>query len=523
MRKTPALLLLIALRAVAAAAAADPSRTEPAFWLDRAARDVAPAKDVVEYDGPTPRVTAFESAADLYRAAPTPANRKLLEDKLAAGETQLAAATQPWRRWYGQLIIARVYRAALKDDAAYRRHLAAADALAKFLPNRDRDTPLYRVVRGAEFAAAGDADALRRECAAATAPAPAPNATRFAWYAGVVSRCIDLGHPDGARAALDQLAADASVPSAAKDRPIADGMLTVGYSMVGDDAAALETLSRLDGPQRFRVAVILFRAARRAGQTDVTRTIESQLAGVLPPTAGPDAGVYVTQLAAAGNAPAARDIGRAALQRGPAAAPASFYASLAAGLFAAGDRESAAAALTFARDATAGTTEPRARAAALLELATAHARAADWDAMTTAAAEAARIGDVPDKELAAERGLLVDTLIDLRRWDDASRQLAPIRAKPDRDAWMPRIVIAQVRAGATDLAVANANTLQGFIRARCVRAIAIERAKRGDLDTLPAWVDQQDTPLRRAATNLAVAQVLAKQPPVASGFPPDED
>ena len=46
-----------------------------------------------------------------------------------------------------------------------------------------------------------------------------------------------------------------------------------------------------------------------------------------------------------------------------------------------------------------------------------------------------------------------------------------------------------------------------------------EVAVRGDLDTLPAWVDQQDTPLRRAATNLAVAQVLAKQPPVSAGFP----
>lgn len=516
MRITSLLLfLVIALRA----AAADPSPTAPAFWLDRAARDVAAAKDVVEYDGPFPRVTAFETAADLYRADPTPDRRKLLEDKLRAGEAQLDAATQPWRKWYGRLILARVYRADLKDDAAYRRHLAAADALGTYLPDRAKNAPLFQLVRGTELASAGDADALRTECAASAKTIP----EQLMWYARVAARCIDLGHPEGARAALDQLAADASVPSAGNSLALAQHLLAIAYATNGDDSLALDALKALDGPRRFNAALHLLRVARRTGHADVTKKVQTLLADVLPPTVGPAAGAYVSELALAGDAATARDVGRAALRRGPAGQPAPFYAALAAGLYTAGDRDTAATAIASARQALAATTDAPSRASALLWLAAAHARAGEWDAMTTASADAAKVEGVTEAELTGDREQLVETLLDLKRWDDVTRALAPIRGKPDRDAWVPRIVAAQVRAGATDLAAASAKTLDGFIRARCYRRIAIERAKRKDVADLPAWIDQMDTPLRRAATDLAIAQFLDGKPVRAAGFPPDED
>jgi len=448
MRITPILLVAIALHA----AGANPAVETPAFWLDRAARDVAAARDVIEYDGPFPRVTAFETAADLYRADPTPDRRKLLEDKLRAGEAQLDASTQPWRKWYGRLILARVYRADLKDDAAYRRHLAAADALGPYLPDRAKNAPLFRLVRGAELASAGDADALRTECAASAKTIP----EQLTWYARVAARCVDLGHTDGARAALDQLSADASVPSAANDRPLAQHLLALTYASNGDYPQAIDALSALDGPRRFNAALHTFRTARQAGRADITRKVQALLADVLPPTVGPAAGAYVSELAVNGDRTTARDVGRAALRRGPAGLPAPFYAALAAGLYAAGDRDTAATAVSSARQALAATTDPQTRGSALLWLASAHARAGEWDAMTVAVADAANVEGVAEAELVGDREQLVEALLDLTRCDDATRVLAPIRAKPDRDAWMPRVVAAQVRAGATDLAVTNA-------------------------------------------------------------------
>jgi hypothetical protein len=494
----------------------------PAFWVDRADKQVASAP-VIEYDGHagTPRLTAAETAADLFRLDPTPEHRKLLADKLAAADQQLASATQPWRRWYGHLVLARVCRAALQDEAGYRRHVEAAAALDRYLPDRQADAALYARVRGCELAAAGDAEALRREAATAASTTP----TQLEWYAQVADRCINLGLDDGARAALDQLTADASALPGGPEQDFAGHLLAAEYAKLGEFGPALDVVAALDGPRKFDSAVRVLRAARLAGRADVIQTVRDDLANVLPPTVGPLAGEYVAEIAAAGDPTVAVRIGRDALKRGPGGQPSLFFASLAAGLAAAGDREAAANAAALASQALDRTPDPKTRARALLAMATAHACNGDFDAMTRAAESAAKIEGVTDADVTPDRARLVDALLDRKRWDDVTAVLAPIHSQREREAWTPRIVAAQVRAGVTDLAVATARKPQdGFIRARALRRVAVERGRRNDLAGLPDWIDQQlDTPLRRAATDLAIAQVLAGKPVRATGFPPDEE
>src|SRR5690349_13203703 len=98
MRTRRIMLLLLLLTVLAPHARSDDDLHKPAFWIARAARHATTAP-VLEYDGGAPRLTAPEIAADLFRFDPTPEHRKLLTDKLAAADQQLASATQPWRRW----------------------------------------------------------------------------------------------------------------------------------------------------------------------------------------------------------------------------------------------------------------------------------------------------------------------------------------------------------------------------------------------------------------------------------------
>src|SRR5688500_3092619 len=74
-------LSFAAPRAVAAERAADPR--SPDFWIARAARELAAAPNI-EFDGHagTPRLTAAELAADVYRLDPTPAHRAILTEKV---------------------------------------------------------------------------------------------------------------------------------------------------------------------------------------------------------------------------------------------------------------------------------------------------------------------------------------------------------------------------------------------------------------------------------------------------------
>lgn len=502
----------------------DTDPRSPAFWFDRAHKQLAVAP-TIEYDGGTMRLTAFESAADLYQAQPTDENRQLVRKHVEAASARLEYETQPVRKWYAHLELARICRVILKDQQAYTTHVEAAAALAKWLPPDERVGVRFSDLLARELAAAQDLPALKGE----VEKEPGGSTARAKLYAQVALACARLGQDGGARLALSQIPAElASVPSPG-ERDLVQYRAGMAYADVGDFAKALDVMLHMrDGAAKFETGLHVLRKARLAGKTDVWDATRSALADIRALTLPQATGNLVEELALGGDANGAIEAGRAALQNGPVGDPALYYAALARGLAAAGDNDDYAPAAQQAR-AAIGVIPPenaQALVSAQLLLAAAEAQAHDWNHMTATAASANRTASaahVSDNDLIVGRTRLIEVLLENKRWTDAARQIAVIRAKRDRDAWMQRVAAAQVRAGELQLALQNARSLDGFDRAVCYRRVAIERAKKHDVADLASFIDELDTPLRRAAADLAVGQVLSGTSPRSAGFIEDED